>query len=118
MGSSTQETSKNENTTPWAPQAAALTDAFGKAQTAYGTASQAKAPTDFVAQFTPEQLGVFKSMLGYGSNTSTAGTSATGGALQTAGTNATTGALSGLGQYDPTKLNNTARHHRRGEQVR
>lgn len=107
MGSSTQETSKNENTTPWAPQAAALTDAFGKAQTAYGTASQAKAPTDFVAQFTPEQLGVFKSMLGYGSNTSTAGTSATGGALQTAGTNATTGALSGLGQYDPTKLNNT-----------
>jgi hypothetical protein len=46
-------------------------------------------------------------MLGYGNNTSTAGTSATGGALQTAGTNATTGALSGLGQYDPTKLNNT-----------
>src|SRR5207244_3688458 len=27
--------------------------------------------------------------------------------LQTAGTDATTGALSGLGQYDPTKLNNT-----------
>jgi hypothetical protein len=107
MGSSTQETSKNENTTPWAPQAAALTDAFGKAQTAYGQASQAKAPTDFIAQFTPDQLGVFKSMLGYGNNTSTAGTSATGGALQTSGTNATTGALSGLGQYDPTKLNNT-----------
>jgi hypothetical protein len=107
MGSSTQETSKNENTTPWAPQAAALTDAFGKAQTAYGQASQAKAPTDFVAQFTPDQLGVFKSMLGYGTGTSTAGTSATGGALQTAGTNATQGALSGLTNYDPTKLNNT-----------
>jgi hypothetical protein len=107
MGSSTQETSKNENTTPWAPQAAALTDAFSKAQTAYGQASQAKAPTDFVAQFTPDQLGVFKSMLGYGNNTSTAGTSATGGALQSAGTNATTGALTGLSNYDPTKLNNT-----------
>jgi hypothetical protein len=107
MGSS-QETSKNENTTPWAPQAAALTDAFQKAQGAYGQASQAKAPTDFVAQFTPDQLGVFKSMLGYGNNTSTAGTSATGGALQTAGTNATTGALSGLGAFDPTKLNNAS----------
>jgi hypothetical protein len=107
MGSSTQETSKNENTTPWAPQAAALTDAFGKAQTAYGQASQAQAPTDFVAQFTPDQLGVFKSMLGYGTGTSTAGTSATGNALQTAGTNATQGALSGLTNYDPTKLNNT-----------
>jgi hypothetical protein len=106
MGSSTQETSKNENTTPWAPQAAALTDAFQKAQGAYGQASQAKAPTDFVAQFTPDQLNTFKSMLGYGSNTSTAGTSATGGALQTAGTNATTGALSGLGAFDPTKANN------------
>jgi hypothetical protein len=107
MGSSTQETSKNENTTPWAPQAAALTDAFGKAQTAYGQASQAQAPTDFVAQFTPDQLGVFKSMLGYGTGTSTAGTSTTGNALQTAGTNATQGALSGLTNYDPTKLNNT-----------
>lgn len=107
MGSSTQETSKNENTTPWAPQAAALTDAFGKAQTAYGQASQAKAPTDFVAQFTPDQLNVFRSMLGYGSGQSTAGTTATGNALQTAGTNATQGALSGLTNYDPTRLNNT-----------
>jgi hypothetical protein len=107
MGSSTQETSKNENTTPWQPQAAALTDAFGKAQTAYGQASQAKAPTDFVAQFTPDQLNVFRSMLGYGSGQSTAGTTATGNALQTAGTNATQGALSGLTNYDPTKLNNT-----------
>jgi hypothetical protein len=106
MGSS-QETSKNENTTPWAPQAAALTDAFGKAQSAYGQASQAKAPTDFVAQFTPDQLKTFQSMLGYGSGTSTAGTSATGNALQTAGTTATQGALSGLAGYDPTKLNNT-----------
>lgn len=106
MGSSTQETSKNENTTPWAPQATALTDAFQKAQSAYGQSSQAQAPNDFVAQFTPDQLNVFKSMTGYGSNTSTAGTSATGGALQSAGTNATTGALSGLSSFDPTKANN------------
>lgn len=106
MGSST-ETQSNQKTDPWAPQAAALTDAFGKAQTAYGQASQATAPTDFVAGFTPDQLNVFKSMMGYGSNTSTAGTTATGNALQQSGTNATQGALSGLSNYDPTKLNNT-----------
>lgn len=108
MGSSSQETSKNENTQPWGPQAAALTDAFGKAQAAYGTASQAKAPTDFVAQMTPDQLNAFQSMFNYGMNGSTAGTAATGGALQTAGTNATTGALSGLSAFDPTKANNPA----------
>jgi hypothetical protein len=107
MGSSTQETSKNESTTPWAPQAAALTGAFQNAQNAYGQASQAKAPTDFVAQFTPDQLNVFKSMMGYGNGTSTAGTAATGANLQNAGTTATQGALTGLGNYDPTKLNNT-----------
>lgn len=107
MGSSTQETSKNESTTPWAPQAAALSDAFTKAQTAYGQASQTKAPTDFVAQFTPQQLQNFQSMFNYGSGNTSAGTAATGGALQTAGTNATQGALSGLTNYDPTKLNNT-----------
>jgi hypothetical protein len=107
MPGSSQETSKNESTTPWAPQAAALTDAFGKAQTAYGQASQAQAPTDFVAQFTPDQLNVFKSMMGYGNGTSTAGTAATGANLQNAGTTATQGALTGLSNYDPTKLNNT-----------
>lgn len=107
MGESTSTQQQNSSSTPWAPQGAALTSAFQNAQNAYGQASQAKAPTDFTAQFTPDQLNTFKSMLGYGSNTSTAGTSATGGALQTAGTNATTGALSGLSNYDPTTLNNT-----------
>jgi hypothetical protein len=107
MGESTSTQQQNSSSTPWGPQAAALTGAFQNANTAYGQASQAKAPTDFVAQFTPDQLNTFKSMLGYGSGTSTAGTTATGNALQTAGTNATTGALTGLANYDPTKLNNT-----------
>jgi hypothetical protein len=35
MGSS-QETQSKNKTDPWAPQAAALTDAFQKAQSAYG----------------------------------------------------------------------------------
>lgn len=108
MGSTTQTTNSQSSTAPWAPQDAALTDAFQKAQSAYNTSSQATAPTDFTAQFTPDQLATFQSMLGYANdNTSPGTTSATGGALQTAGTNATQGALSGLASYDPTKLNNT-----------
>jgi hypothetical protein len=108
MGSSSQTANTQSSSTPWAPQAAALTDAFNNAQTAYGQSSQAKAPTDFVAQFTPDQLKTFQSMLGYANgNTSPATTSATGAALQNAGTAATQGALTGLSNYDPTKLNNT-----------
>jgi hypothetical protein len=108
MGTTTQTTNSQSSSTPWKPQAAALTDAFQKAQSAYTTSSQAQAPTDFVAQFTPDQLATFRSMLGYANgNTSPATTSATGTALQTAGTNATQGALSGLSNFDPTKLNNT-----------
>lgn len=108
MGSTTQSSNSQSSTTPWEPQAAALTDAFSKAQTAYGQSSQAQAPTDFVAQFTPDQLKTFQSMLGYATgNQSPATTSATGTALQGAGTAATQGALTGLGNFDPTKLNNT-----------
>jgi hypothetical protein len=104
-GSQKQETS--QQTSPWAPQSGALTTAFSNAQDAYGKAAQAQAPTDFTAQFTPDQLATFKSMLGYANGNTTPGTTAaTGAALQGAGTNATTGALSGLGNYDPTKQNN------------
>jgi hypothetical protein len=117
MGSSTQETSKNENTTPWAPQAAALTDAFGKAQTAYGTASQAKAPTDFVAQFTPDQLNIFKSMMGYGTGTSTAGTRPRWRAADRRHQRDHGSPLGPLA-YDPTKAEQHRCHHGCCEQVR
>lgn len=105
-GSQTQNT--YQQTSPWAPQAGALTSAFSNAQNAYGQASTAKAPTDFVAQYTPDQLATFQSALNYANNNGTPSqNSATGTALSNAGTSATTGALTGLGQYDPTKLNNT-----------
>lgn len=108
MGTSTQTTNVQSSTSPWGPQAAALTDAFQKAQTAYTTSSQAQAPTNFTAQFTPDQLATFQQMLGYANgNTTPATTSATGTTLQNAGADATSGALSGLSAYDPTKLNNT-----------
>ncbi len=108
-GSSEQKTEKNEKVDPWAPQAAALTSAFANAQNAYGTASQATAPTNFVAGMTPEQMATFRSALGYASGNSLPGqNAATGGALSNAGTAATTGALSGLAGFDPNATNNPA----------
>jgi hypothetical protein len=109
MGGSSQTKTENSKTDPWAPQAGALTSAFSNAQDAYGKASQATAPTDFVAGFTPEQLANFRNAIGYAnSNTTPDTTAATGTALQNAGTAATTGALTGLGSFDPTKANNPA----------
>lgn len=104
----TQGTTSSTTTPGFAPQASALTTAMNGAQDAYGKSSQATAPTDFTAQFTPDQLATFKSMLGYANgNTAPQTTSATGATLQNAGAGATTGALSGLASYDPTTQNNT-----------
>lgn len=103
----TQQTS--QQTDPWAPQAGALTSAFANAQKAYGTASKAVAPTDFVAGMTPEQLATFRDALGFAnSNTIPGQNAATGGALSAAGSSATTGALSGLSSFDPAAANNPA----------
>jgi hypothetical protein len=107
MGGSSKDVTQSSKTDPWGPQAGALTSAFADAQSAYGKASQAVAPNDFVAQFTPEQLANFRSVLGYtNGNTIPGQNSATGGALSTAGTSATTGALSGLSTFDPSATNN------------
>lgn len=108
-GSSEQKTEKNEKVDPWAPQAAALTSAFANAQNAYGTATQATAPTDFVSGMTPEQIANFRSALGFANgNTTPQQNAATGAALSGAGTSAATGALSGLSSFDPRATNNPA----------
>jgi hypothetical protein len=106
--SSEKDTTTTGKQDPWAPQAAALTSAFGNAQDAYGKASGAVAPTDFTAQMSPAQLAAFQQMIQQGGNLGVSNTQAdTAGTLQGAGTNGVTGALSGLAGYDTTKLNNT-----------
>lgn len=103
-----QTTSDNKTTTPWAPQAAALQTAFTGANDALGQSQQAKAPTDFTAQFTPDQLSTFKSMLGYANGSQTpAQTAAAAGTNMANGTSATTGALNGLSSFNPGATNNT-----------
>lgn len=107
-------TSKQETNTqtqqkvaPWDPQASALSQAFTNAQGAYGTASQAKAPTDFTAGLTPDQVNLFKQMVGYGTDTGVPNAEASAGStLLNAGTSGATDALTRLGAFDPSATNN------------
>jgi len=106
--SSTQQQQSSSTTTPWAPQAAALTSAFSNANSAYGQASQAQAPTNYTAQFTPDQLATFHRMLGYANGTSTAPLTNAGNSSATAGSTGASDALSGLNSYNPSATNNPA----------
>lgn len=105
----TSTTSSQSSTTPWQPQADALTQAFNNATTAYGQSSTAQAPTDFTAQFSPEELSAFRSMIGFGNDTGTPNNQAANGTtLSNAGVAGTTGSLSGFAGYDPSAGNNPA----------
>lgn len=107
-GSSQQATTQNTSSTsdvkPWEPQKQELLKAFGYADSAYNKASGAQGPTDFVSQFTPDQLATFNKMIGYsGDPTATAGNN-----LSVAGSNAAAGglgALAGFNPADPTQQN-------------
>lgn len=106
--SSTKDTSTTGQTDPWAPQAAALTNAFNQAGTALNTASSATAPTNFTAQLDPTSISAFNQMVAQGGNLSVPNQqAATGSALQGAGTAGVTGALSGLSNYNAGSTNNT-----------
>lgn len=106
--SSEKDTTTTNKVDPWAPQAGALTNAFNQAGNVYNTASQATAPTDFVAQMSPEAIAAFRQMVSQGSNLGIPNTQAnTANTLQGAGANGVTGALSGLGNYNASNANNT-----------
>lgn len=108
-GSQKQETQTQtaQQTSPWGPQASALSQAFSNAQKAYGTASTATAPTDFTAGLTPDQVALFQSMVGYGGNQSAANAATSAGTTAlNAGTSGATDALTRLGAFDPSATNN------------
>lgn len=97
----------NSTVNPWAPQAGALTDAFGKATDAYNQSSQAVAPTDFTAQMTPDQLATFQAMVGQGGNMAVPNSSAAAGStLSSSGAGGAAGALSGLSGFNANTGNN------------
>lgn len=104
-GSTTQQQSgtSSSQTDPWSVQAPYLSQGFSAASNALGKAQGATAPTDFTAQFTPDQLATFKQMLGYSNNNTglPTNTANAGGALTAAGSSAVTGGLSDLAAYTP-----------------
>jgi hypothetical protein len=123
-GSDKQTQDVNSSTSPWAPQAGALSTAFNGANSALSTAQGVGLPANFVSQFTPDQLATFKSMLGYSNNNTLP--SQLGGAASAnlgAGTNATTGALSDYNTFDPSQaynapsLINTANQYVAGQNI-
>jgi hypothetical protein len=101
--SGSQSQSTNSVTAPYGPQNKSLKFAYKEADKAYGQASQAQAPENFVAQFNPDQLNTFNSMINYGNASNAAAqNAATGGALSQAGVGGVEGALSKLNGFQPT----------------
>jgi len=111
-GSATQQQTgtTSSQTSPWAPQAGALSTAFTDAGSALNQAqnSGVAAPTQYTAGLTPDQIATFQQMIGYGgANPLATQQGNTGTTLANAGTNASTGALTGLGAFNPSATNNT-----------
>lgn len=106
MTSSKEKTQQTSSTVenPWAVQAPYLQSGFEAAKGALSSSQNLTSPSNFVAQFNPEQLNIFQKMIGYGTgNDQLAGnTAAAGQALTNTGVGATQGALSGLEDFKPT----------------
>ena len=122
--SGSQQQQSTTVSTPWAPQQAALENAFSKAGTALDQAQSAVSPTDFTAQFNPDQLATFKSMLGYANgNTLPGQVGSNAGTNLGVGSSATQGALSGYNSFDPTanlsnpSVLNTAQAYMSGQNI-
>jgi hypothetical protein len=106
MGTTTTNSSSSSQP-GFAPQVAGLTTAFNAANGALTQAQGATAPTNYTAQFTPDQLATFQQMLGYSNNGAIPSSEAgAAGTNTTAGTNATTGALTNLAGFNPNATNN------------
>jgi hypothetical protein len=106
MGTSTTTQQSQSSTTPWAPQGAALENAFNQAGSALTQAQGAKPPTDFTAQFTPDQLATFQQMIKYANGTNTQNLNNQGNTNVNNGTAATGAALNTLNGFDPSSANN------------
>ena len=108
MSTTSKSTSSTtQNTSPWAPQANALTSAFNDAQGAYQKAQGAQAPTNFTAGLTPDQISTFQHMIGFGNDPTTSNAeAATGSTLANTGANSVSGALTGLSGFNPSATNN------------
>lgn len=111
MPGSSQNTTQttDTDTSPWGPQAHWLKYAFDQAGSAYDKSKDAKAPDNFVAGMTPEQIATFKQMIGYSrAGAGMANAQGTYGQnMMGAGASGVQGALSDYASFDPSKTYNT-----------
>jgi hypothetical protein len=124
MGGSSQTQDINSSTSPWTPQAGALTTAFNDAGTALTKAQGATAPTNYAALFNPNQLDTFNQMLGYSNNNTLPSTLQTAGTANTnTGTSAINGALGGMSGFNASStlgspsVVNTANDYMKGYDI-
>jgi hypothetical protein len=95
-----KETTKSSQS-PWAPQAASLANAFAGANSALDATRGAQAPTDFVAQFGPEQLATFNRMLSSARGVDPTANFSAGSNMLNIGSAGAGGALSQLLGFNP-----------------
>jgi hypothetical protein len=106
MGMFTSEKSQTTNNTsisnPWSAQSPFLTQGFDAAANALKQAQGVQGPNNFVAQYTPEQLNAFQTMMrtGMGPGATASGTAAAN-TLNTSGASATAGGLYDLANWKP-----------------
>lgn len=108
LGPSTDK-SEQAQTSPWAPQASALQDAFTAAQNAYNQSKNGPAaPTDFVAGANPNQQNTYQQAIDFSNaNAGTAqGQIGAGQNATNTGQSGINGALSGLQSFNPAATNN------------
>lgn len=110
---STTTTSGTSNTSPWAPAQPYLENILGQSNGAYNQTQQnlqnpAYAnPTSFIANVTPQQLGVAGAEYNYGMNsTAPSYATAAGEAGINTGINALNQGAAGLGSFNPAAYNN------------
>lgn len=94
-----KSTQTQQTQTPWSPQAGQLEFGLNQARTAFGEASAAPRPDNFVAQLNPQQLGIFQKMMGVAGIDLPSSAYGSAEALTSTGTNAVTGGLYDLANF-------------------
>jgi hypothetical protein len=102
MTTSSTKQDTSQQTQPWSVQQPYLQQAFGQAQTNLSNAQGNTYTGQQVAQFSPEQLALFKNMTGYGSNSAGADASTAAGiGVAGSGSSALQSALTSMEGYKP-----------------
>jgi hypothetical protein len=100
FGKTTQTTSQTNN--PWAKQSPFLEQGFNAASSALNQAQGAPRPDQFVSQFDPNSLNIFKRMMGYGNSDMDATSAAVGQTTAQAGAQSLVDSFKRLNGWTPT----------------